>query len=263
MERSQWKAYERWCSGSPQLYPPVLPGSLFLFRKDSLGMRLHGIMEHLENLEQPRTVYLHNLYITRYRSRAQGAPHAGTLVVSLASQPHSILQRRSLPPRANTGSDRQCGTEWGWLVRLPCSWDPCCWKRRDLFHVFEVNCCEIVMNHHFELRIDLRSITTLTKLPLHFSTSSSTVIWNTVPTVTGSAVITTPLHQFLSGFTRSATTLFSDSLILLPCLRWRAAGWLDQFMSLKSATCTAGCFWSAISNSVVSSGSRWRGRGFL
>jgi len=44
-------------------------------------MRLHGIMEQLENLEQPRTVYLHNLYIIRHRSQPQEALHAGTLVV--------------------------------------------------------------------------------------------------------------------------------------------------------------------------------------
>jgi len=39
---------------------------------------------------------------------------------SLASQPHSLPQRRSLSvsARADTESDRCCGTEWGWLARL-------------------------------------------------------------------------------------------------------------------------------------------------
>ena len=40
---------------------------------------------------------------------------------SLASQPHSVPQRRSLSVLAHgadTENDRHCGTEWGWLARL-------------------------------------------------------------------------------------------------------------------------------------------------
>ena len=88
MEHSQLKlkAYEWWHSGSPQLYPPMLPGSLFLFRRASLWTRLHGIMEHLETWNSHiwcPAVYLHNLYISRYKSQAQEASHAGTLVVGI------------------------------------------------------------------------------------------------------------------------------------------------------------------------------------
>ena len=40
---------------------------------------------------------------------------------SLASQPHSVPQRRLLSVLAHgadTENDRHCGTEWGWLARL-------------------------------------------------------------------------------------------------------------------------------------------------
>ena len=30
-----------------------------------------------------------------------------------------VLSLQTLPPRADTESDRRCGTEWGWLARLP------------------------------------------------------------------------------------------------------------------------------------------------
>ena len=45
---------------------PMLPGALFLFRRGSLGTRLHGIMElrtAMYDVQQS-----HNLYVTRYRS---------------------------------------------------------------------------------------------------------------------------------------------------------------------------------------------------
>jgi len=35
---------------------PLLPGSLFLFRRERLGVSLRGIMEHLENWEQLHSV---------------------------------------------------------------------------------------------------------------------------------------------------------------------------------------------------------------
>jgi len=30
-----------------------------------------------------------------------------------------VLSLQTLPPLADTESDRRCGTEWGWLARLP------------------------------------------------------------------------------------------------------------------------------------------------
>ena len=98
MEHSQLKlkAYEWWHSGSPQLYPPMLPGSLFLFRRESLWTRLHGIMEHLEQ------------------------PH----MVSCSVSPQSVYLQIQI-------SSSRSLTCW-----YPCSWDLCYWKERRFCSMF-------------------------------------------------------------------------------------------------------------------------------